>query len=150
MVYSMGCRGIFKGLPWYIQRVDVVHSMGCHGIFQGLSWYIPRVDVVYCMGCHGIFQGLSWYIPRVVVVYSKGCRGIFKGLMWYIQRVTVVYFIIAKVKSTPSPRPTTGVRKKQYARHETNPVIYGSFDSIKIDYLESFYSLSHPLDQDPS
>ena len=39
-------------------------------------------------------------------------------LLWYIQRVAVVYCVIAKIKSTPSPRPKTGVRQKAYPGKE--------------------------------
>ena len=45
------------------------------------------------------------------MVFSKGCRGFLHELPWFYTRVAVVFSVIAKVKSTPSPRPKTGFRQ---------------------------------------
>ena len=67
------------------------------------------VAVVFSKGCRGFLQGLPWFSPGVAVVFSKGCRGFLQELPWFYTRVAVVFSVIAKVKSTPSPRPKTGV-----------------------------------------
>ena len=51
------------------------------------------------------------------MVFFKGCRGFLQELPWFYTRVAVVFSVIAKVKSTHSPRPKTGVRQK-YAKQE--------------------------------
>ena len=68
--------------------------------------------MVFSKGCHGFIQGLTWFYARVAVVLYKGCRGFLQELPWFYTRVAVVFSVIAKVKSTPSPRPKTGVRQK--------------------------------------
>ena len=45
------------------------------------------------------------------VVFPNGCRGFLQELPWFYTRVAMVFSDIAKLKSTPNPRPKTGVRQ---------------------------------------
>ena len=62
-------------------------GLGCQGDVQRLPGRCARVVRKMCKGCLGDVQGLT---GRCVKVAGEMCKG-------------------AKVKSTPSPRPKTGV-----------------------------------------
>ena len=62
-----------------------------------------------CKGCRGYVQGLLGRCARVIGEMCYGYRGDVQGLPGRCAKVAVEMCKGAKVKSTPSPRPKTGV-----------------------------------------
>ena len=70
-------------------------------------WVLVAGDM--CKDCRGDVQGLLGRCAKVAGEMCKGCRGDVQGLPGRCAKVAGEMCKGAKVKSTPSPRPKSGV-----------------------------------------